>query len=461
MTIRIDPGGDMPSESSIAATQRPARPTASKRVFEDVFDPFVGLVVLVAAAQLGEVVRAVAPAAGDWALEGVAALTIVALALRNWREQRSERLGPREPALVFALLYTLALLLSALFADNSVLAASGVRKGINLFVLFYLIVRMTNSLGRLQWLIGSILVSTAVSAGLAVAGFLRGSPLVGANDPISALRQAGGAADPAMSSHAMLAGTALAAVLAARSKSWRALSLVTLAVGTSGIFLSETRTTAILYVALALGLLVKLRRSAALPVAIALALLFAVASVSVLPETWWHRVSALKDPSQDWTLERRVGYHVIAADLFARHPILGVGPNNFVFEYVDPRYRYVPGRTLEPRALHDMYLAVLIESGLIGFAAFAALIVCAWAGVRAARHDQAEPDVGPLAEALQFALVGYLVACATAPSHTAKYTWILLALAVACGRLSEARSGAAERVYAGTMARRRRSIAPA
>ena len=65
----------------------------------------------------------------------------------------------------------------------------------------------------------------------------------------------------------------------------------------------------------------------------------------------------------------------------------------------------VEGRRMETRALHNTYLAVAVEYGLIGFAFFAVMILSVIYGLHKARTQSRDPTVAHLAEAVQFGLV--------------------------------------------------------
>jgi O-antigen ligase len=398
------------------------------------WQPLVGGLVIVLTSQLAELIRNLIPTYRDVFFEGIAAIAMVGIALNAFRQPRNKRWGADLPAVRLLVLFVVALTLSAVFAEDPEAGRAGLREILGVVVLFYLLVCTVTTRRRLELLVATILLSTCISSGLAVASAFKGTRLVAVEDATDEIRQAGGGNDPTMSSHAMLAGTALGALLAVRTRKWRLLGAAAVALGTTGIILSYARSTAIILVALVMWLLYKQRRSRWLPLVIVPVLLVGVAVTAVLPESYWERLFALSDPAEDWTLQRRIGYHVVALDLMRRHPILGVGPGNFPNEYVDPKYRWAPGRTLDPRALHNMYLGIIVESGWIGFACFAALIGAALIGLREARRRIADPELRVFAEATQFAFVGYLIAVATSPAQTAKYTWILIALAVVAGR---------------------------
>ena len=95
----------------------------------------------------------------------------------------------------------------------------------------------------------------------------------------------------------------------------------------------------------------------------------------------------------------------------------------------------MPGRTPVMRELHNTYLDVAVELGLIGLALFIATVGAALAE---ARKASAGPEQAA-ALALTLALLGLLVASFFMPNKDMRYLWLLLGLAFQCGRLARAR----------------------
>lgn len=97
----------------------------------------------------------------------------------------------------------------------------------------------------------------------------------------------------------------------------------------------------------------------------------------------------------------------------------------------------MPGRELFPRELHNTYLDALTEYGIPGFLLFAAALghglLSAW---RACQSRN--PELARIAMAVGVALVGLLIACFFMPHKNLRYLWLLVALAMQCGRLKTA-----------------------
>jgi O-antigen ligase len=120
-------------------------------------------------------------------------------------------------------------------------------------------------------------------------------------------------------------------------------------------------------------------------------------------------------------------------DVLATNPFLGLGLNNFAVYY-----EHVTGR--EDFGPHSFYVATLVETGIVGTALFAALLVWVFRRLGAARDlgralaAAGEPlaaRVRPLAWGMTAALVGTLVANLFYLTMTFYYFYVFAALAVA------------------------------
>ena len=96
-------------------------------------------------------------------------------------------------------------------------------------------------------------------------------------------------------------------------------------------------------------------------------------------------------PLLDWMAERsqtmanRKTYWHSAAGIFKEAPILGVGPGNFQDYY----YEFKPDDQQEVNKVHNDYLQVLVETGLLGLLAFLTLL--GWGLRRALATDTPDP----------------------------------------------------------------------
>lgn len=115
-------------------------------------------------------------------------------------------------------------------------------------------------------------------------------------------------------------------------------------------------------------------------------------------------------------------------------PWLGHGPGNTA--YINARYTILySGVTM--RAAHNSLLSVSGDLGLIGLVCFVGLLVSAIAITgRAWRAPIGDPAVQRLGKALFVALISYMVQGLALDIHMLKLFWVLLALAIAYGRVA-------------------------
>lgn len=257
-----------------------------------------------------------------------------------------------------------------------------------------------------------------------------------------AARSSGGSdQNPTTAAQMLMTSAALAlGLLVSGERRWRLALVGAVALGAAALALMSARSAILGFGAAGLLALWSLRRHRAFPIIVfavgvagAVALLFA-------PPTLWERFAAIGDFGKDQTLFRRISYLRIGADLVAHSPLWGVGPGNFPLYYLTDAYRWMPGREPYPRELHNTYLDTMTEYGLIGFLIFAALLY--HAAMQAIRALRGTPDLARASFAILCALAALIVACFFMPHKDFRYLWLILAMAIQCGRLraAEARS---------------------
>lgn len=137
-------------------------------------------------------------------------------------------------------------------------------------------------------------------------------------------------------------------------------------------------------------------------------------------------------------VQSRLELNGLAFAMIADHPIAGVGLNNFEQVQVDyDRY----GVIFADHPVHDIYLLIASETGLIGFAGFAAsaLVLGAVALAVMRRQHGLLAGVGAgVAATFVFLGVEELLTFSLRHDMPLALAWLLAGLAVACSRISEA-----------------------
>jgi putative inorganic carbon (hco3(-)) transporter len=188
---------------------------------------------------------------------------------------------------------------------------------------------------------------------------------------------------------------------------------------------------------------------------LATGLALAVVVMAVVPE-YGLRVRSLgaadtataQDSRADAAIRGRATENLAALAKFRDHPFLGAGPGGFFRRYSQEEANKLGLRFLgKNRRAHNMYLEIAADTGIIGLAAFLAIVAATLAQLhRVARVWAAvgREDLVVLAQAFALALVAYLASAAFLQLSYQRYFWFLLALANATAwmlRREAARSG--------------------
>ncbi|CUH74953.1 O-antigen ligase family protein [Tropicibacter naphthalenivorans] len=376
------------------------------------------------------------------------ALTLLSIVLNAHRMRPHLRAAARSPIAQLTLAFLMVWALAILFADSrsQAIAWGGRLFTIALLVFVLLLTIRTERIVALA--IGCLALSTLISGVVLILDTLLHTTLVSTTEAATTARTSGGfdrssgasQANPTTAATMLLTGTIIALVHAIESPRLRGFFTAAAAIGTLAVVLSFARSAALVYAIVMIAIAARYGRSRYFGPAAVLAVIFAIAMLPFVPEQYWNRLGTIfGGGGADWTLGRRLTYNVIGLELLWQNPILGIGPGNFFEAFTDPAYRYLPGRTLAGRQLHNMYLSVAVEYGLLGFGIFAALIITAFRLTKQVIQAPASADLQALAVALRFGMAAYFLTCLFLPNEYNKYTWLLPALSGALFIVNRAR----------------------
>lgn len=345
----------------------------------------------------------------------------------------------REPIVVMGIVFLVLTVVSMAGAEDKTMAVASQRKMISLVLLMLLVAFLADSGRKVSILLWILVATSLVSSLILLVDIALGVQLVAQSDAATTARTAEGVArssggsdyNPTTAASMLLVGVIFALVHALESPVWRWCLLAAAAIGTVAVVMSFARSAALAYAAVGLVLVWRYRRWPHLPLAIAALCVAALAALPFVPAEYWERLSSLVGGAADPTLGRRFTYNLIGVDLFLHRPVFGVGPGNFVHHFTDIEYRYLPGRTLLGRELHNMYLSIVVQYGLVGAFPFFAMLVLSFAHLRAICMAPASEARRVQALALGFAFAAYLIASLFLPNEETKYTWLLPGIAAA------------------------------
>jgi O-antigen ligase len=223
------------------------------------------------------------------------------------------------------------------------------------------------------------------------------------------------------------------ACLAVRGSKWKSLGACTLVMGTAALFCTESRGGLLGFGCMLLAaihfLVEKWRTRVVLVCALAtLALIFYLGAAAPGEEhLGWGDLSSGATRLYLWAA---------AAQLFLGSPLHGVGWGNFQLLYRDYLDASMVGES--QLGVHSTYLALLAETGILGFLSFLTLLVVGFR--EACRRLRGWPD--PFDRSLGFAVAGAIVALVVqglvefqiAFTQFGVLFWMLLALLVASSR---------------------------
>jgi O-antigen ligase len=142
----------------------------------------------------------------------------------------------------------------------------------------------------------------------------------------------------------------------------------------------------------------------------------------------------------------------VALDVFRAHPLLGIGAGNFPL--IEPSYafhnRNLPRFDLvvdTPKVVHNTYLNVLVELGVVGFILFALVILGAFAAAfRAVRLNAqtGEWEMEVLARGIIIGAIGMLAAFVFFSAQYEKQLPLLIALLASLSTIAEVRPRSSE-----------------
>jgi len=354
-------------------------------------------------------------------------------------QKRRPMLGDRTQV-IFLYAFYLAILISSFASFNWGTAWNTiftVLQGIVLYIVFY------NLYQDEKWLSRYILV-TVISVCIAVFTGLSVVAATGAERAGGALGNANGLAMVANAGLAMF----LVLLLMSHGVRYRVIFLLGVVYCSTSIIFTGSRGGLLTAVITFAYQLLKKRR-AILPYVAGLILLVVVftlvpAKYKMRQEQWFETI--ISGHVNKATGGTRGFVYRAGLDMFRRSPIIGIGPRNFGLLYQRDYAYKVRGPASRILVVHSGILEILVENGILGFAAFTALVV--WTFVLFRRTERICKRLGlgrllTITEILEAAYVAALVAGAFETIIKVNIFYVTLCTAAVVNRLAHTAAQAA------------------
>jgi putative inorganic carbon (HCO3(-)) transporter len=383
----------------------------------------------------------------DKALVPVAA---AAALLRWWAQGR--RLGGDRATFAMLAIYAASVAASLLVALDDMPVRAGLLDLIKHMTIMLLVVALVTDLGAVRKLVWAFVVaglllgataSIATISGLRdlTFGGLAGHAVFQIVGEINSDRLVGPLDDPNAYAQVLVALVPFAwnRMLDGGSRAGRSLAAAALVLLVGAVAATYSRS-GMLTLAIVSAFLLGLWHRRHLARVLVVVILVAVVAALLAPQAYRDRMTALvglavsDDGPKDVALRGRRDEMLAALAMAADHPALGVGVGNYQsnFQGYSRRLGLLPRQ--EDRQAHSLYLEVAAERGMIGLAAFAALIVfVVGRGWRASRRLRAcgRDEPARLVEATLAALGAYLVFATVLHGTYAQYFWLLIGAVLA------------------------------
>jgi putative inorganic carbon (hco3(-)) transporter len=351
--------------------------------------------------------------------------------------------------------YTAVLILSALFSSNVIEAAESVGGFLTEGLVLYLL--LTNAIRRIDILRDVVIVLLVVGTllgGLSLFQEVTGTydnqywgfaqtrevdPLEATSgDRLERLSGPIGSKNRYAQAMLVLLPFSLYAFVTGRTRTHRMLAVVSGIAILAGMSLTYSRGAA---VALAgLVVLAVLLRYIRLRTAVAVGAVMLVGVFTLLP-TYADRLESLTEVSAlvddgggpgDGAILGRATSNLAALNVFADHPVLGVGPGRYQADYSQAYANELGLRYFTtPRRAHNLYLEVAADTGALGLVAFLGIVGATLLGLWRARRRwlTRRPEYAHLATALLLAVMAYMLSGVFLHLAYIRYFWLLMAVA--------------------------------
>ncbi|MBL6980971.1 MAG: O-antigen ligase family protein [Anaerolineales bacterium] len=156
------------------------------------------------------------------------------------------------------------------------------------------------------------------------------------------------------------------------------------------------------------------------------------------------------NPIGEVSLRGRTSEMLVGWMMFLDRPIFGVGVENYPVYYQEYSRRVGLDPRTEARSPHNLYLEVLAERGLLGFAFFMLILWMTYRGLREARRDflrMEDKNYIGLVTAFSIGVLSYFIGSIFMHSSYPRFMWLLVGISLALPQLSRAARERHKKLY--------------
>jgi len=338
----------------------------------------------------------------------------------------------------WALIFAAILLVSLLFAANRQYAFFALRKWISVFLLYFAVLQLVKTPKQVLLVFLVIMAAWAVSALAGLSEVAIGKTLFTNNRFASADSDITGLSSVDANTFAaqVLVALSITAVMAMSvKKGLKKFGLIVLsAVFILSILFTYSRG-GMVSMLFGMFLFLYYYRKKINWLMVGIILIIGVAiGTPFLPDRFWKIFGAIRNITTDFSLWRRLSYHIVAPQVWLNSPIWGIGPLNFPHYYTFQEHRFITDVFHGGRRLHNMYLSIFTELGVAGFGAFMMVLFSSLRKVIKGSRKQVTARIGdieiPLAPPLLIGFSAFLLCNLFLPAEFTKLLWLQIAL---CG----------------------------
>jgi O-antigen ligase len=354
--------------------------------------------------------------------------------LRSRREAITEVVSANRRLLGAVALFLVWLSLSAIWAQEPPLVGKEIWVWCSAGLALLIVATTIATPAQVRLLMAAFVAGAALSVAIGIVeGGLHTSATAIETATFTEGRLQGGVSDPNYLAAGLVPAIVLAGVLlsGARDPILRWVLAVTIVLLGVGLAATQSRGGLVAAVVTLIASVVIFRRKLFWFAALTLSVLAVGAWFTVTPDAWERVTSGYDGGGTGRTELWEVGWRILG-----EHPTVGVGLNNFRAE----AYRYVrrPGNleyvrliAERPDKVHNVYLQMLVETGVVGLLLFLAVVIgCLRAGWVAARRfeELGQRSMAEVSRGVVVASLAMLVAAFFLSNGADSRMWILLAL---------------------------------